>query len=203
MPEWWSYGLGDFLLFSPRTYYRLIERYNSGLWPLHLVALAAGIALLAVQRRPTPGRTRAACAILAIAWAWVGWAFLHRRYATINWAAEYFACGFAVEAVLLAVVAGRPDWLRLGDRRGPAALIGTVVLALALVYPVMAPLAGRPWASGGVLRPPSRSDRHRHPRAPSPRPWIGPRRTPGDPHHMVRHRRGYMVGDGFAHLISA
>ena len=158
MPEWWSYGLGDFLLFSPRTYYRLIERYNSGLWPLHLVAVAAGIALLAVQRRPTPGRTRAACAILAIAWAWVGWAFLHRRYATINWAAEYFACGFAVEAVLLAVVAGRPDWLRLGDRRGPAALIGTVVLALALVYPVMAPLAGRPWPAAecfGLLPDPT------------------------------------------------
>ncbi len=62
MPEWWSYGLGDFLLFSPRTYYRLIERYNSGLWPLHLVALAAGDrparSPAATHARPDPSRLR-------------------------------------------------------------------------------------------------------------------------------------------------
>ncbi len=144
MPEWWSYGLDDFLLFSPRTYYRLIERYNAGLWPLHLAGLAAGIALLALQRRPTPSRIRAACAILAIAWAWVGWAFLYRRYATINWAAEYFAWGFVAEAVLLAAVAARPD--RLRPSHGPTALIGTAVLVLAVVYPLVAPLFGQPWA---------------------------------------------------------
>lgn len=28
MSEWWSYGLRDLLLFSPRTYYRLFELYN-------------------------------------------------------------------------------------------------------------------------------------------------------------------------------
>ena len=102
MPEWWTYGLGDFLLFSPRTYYRLIERYNAASWPLHLVGAAAGLSLLALHRRITPLWTRVVCAVLAAAWGWVGWAFLWRRYATINWAAEYFAWGFAAEAVLLA-----------------------------------------------------------------------------------------------------
>jgi hypothetical protein len=28
MSEWWTYSLWDFLLFSPRTYYRLFELYN-------------------------------------------------------------------------------------------------------------------------------------------------------------------------------
>jgi hypothetical protein len=29
MSEWWSYSLSDFLLFSPRTYYRLFDLYWS------------------------------------------------------------------------------------------------------------------------------------------------------------------------------
>ena len=29
MSEWWTYRLSNFLLFSPRTYYRLFELYNS------------------------------------------------------------------------------------------------------------------------------------------------------------------------------
>ena len=33
MSEWWTYSLSDFLLFSPRTYYRLFELYNLAIWP--------------------------------------------------------------------------------------------------------------------------------------------------------------------------
>ena len=158
MPEWWTYGPGDFLLFSPRTYYRLIERYNAEFWPLHLVGVAAGISVLVLRRRSAPMGTRVVCAVLAVAWAWVGWAFLWRRYATINWAAVYFAWGFAAEAALLAAVAARPDRLRLSERQGPAAWIGTALLVLVLIYPLMAPLAGRPLSqseSFGMLPDPT------------------------------------------------
>ena len=48
MSEWWTYSLSDFLLFSPRTYYRLVELYNLAIWPAQLVALAIGAAILAV-----------------------------------------------------------------------------------------------------------------------------------------------------------
>ena len=33
MPEWWTYSLSDFLMFSPRTYYRLFELHNAAIWP--------------------------------------------------------------------------------------------------------------------------------------------------------------------------
>ena len=39
MSEWWTYRPSDFLLFAPRTYYRLIELYNVEWWPLHLAVL--------------------------------------------------------------------------------------------------------------------------------------------------------------------
>ena len=42
MSEWWTYSLSDFLLFSPRTYYRLFELYNVAIWPLQLVSPRAG-----------------------------------------------------------------------------------------------------------------------------------------------------------------
>ena len=41
MTEWESYRLSDFLLFSPRTYWRLFELHNEALWPLPLLAMKA------------------------------------------------------------------------------------------------------------------------------------------------------------------
>ena len=34
--EWWSYASRDFLLFSPRVYWRMFELHNEALWPLPL-----------------------------------------------------------------------------------------------------------------------------------------------------------------------
>ena len=51
MSEWWTYSLSDFLLFSPRTYYRLFELYNLAIWPAQILALALGLAILALWLR--------------------------------------------------------------------------------------------------------------------------------------------------------
>ena len=87
MPEWWTYSAEDFLLFSPRTYWRLIERHNEALWPAQLPALLLGIAILWLLLRPRPWSHRAVAGSLAVLWGWVAWSFLWERYATINWAA--------------------------------------------------------------------------------------------------------------------
>ena len=50
MPEWWTYSLADFLLFSPRTYYRLIERHNDAVWPAQLVTLGLGVLIAGLLR---------------------------------------------------------------------------------------------------------------------------------------------------------
>ena len=123
MSEWWTYTLSDFLLFSPQTYGRLLERYNASVWPAPLVAFLAGTAILALLRRPTTGRSRAVAALLATGWVWVAVAFLLERYATINWAAVYFAGAFALEAVLLlglGVLAGTPLFEAGPDAAGRA-----------------------------------------------------------------------------------
>jgi hypothetical protein len=152
MPEWWTYGLSDFLLFSPRTYYRLFERYNLAVWPAHVLTIALGLGVLWTVRRPTPARSRAVAVALGALWAWVAWAFVWRRYAEINWAAAYLAWLFLLEAALLGWRGCLPGRLSLRPRKDAAGSIGIALFAFSVaVYPVLAPLAGRGWRSAEVF----------------------------------------------------
>ncbi len=140
MSEWASYTLSDFLMFSARTYFRLIELYNVAVWPLQLLAVAAGIAVAVLAQR---GGERAAAVLLGVCWLWVAWAFHIERYATINSAALYFAAGFALQGLLLIAV-GRVQMLF--SRAGCG-----VLLAVLIGYPLLALADGRPWMQGEVF----------------------------------------------------
>src|SRR3954467_3726807 len=100
MSEWWTYSLTSFLLFSPRTYYRLFELTNAEVWPAQVIALAGGAAILGLILGPLRWSGRAVAAILVAVWLFVAWAYLLQRYDPINWAAGYFAIGFALQAAL-------------------------------------------------------------------------------------------------------
>jgi hypothetical protein len=152
MPEWWTYSLSDFLLFSPRTYSRLIERHNLALWPAQLATLALGAAAGVLLRRSTPQRSRLAAIILALVWAWVGWTFVARRYATINWAASYLAWLFAIEVVLLGWLVVGSGSVRLGGWRGARGRAGALLFTVALaLYPLLAPALERGWSRAEVF----------------------------------------------------
>ena len=75
MAEWWTYALSDFLLFSPRTYYRLFELYNAAVWPEQVLAAAAGLAIAAMLRKPRPWQGRVVAGLLAACWLWIAWAY--------------------------------------------------------------------------------------------------------------------------------
>jgi Family of unknown function (DUF6064) len=152
MPEWWTYGLTDFLLFSPRTYYRLIERHNLAVWPTQLVTLAVGVIIAALLRRPARGRSRAIAGMVALLWAWVGGAFVAGRYTTINWAASYFAGLFAAEVLLLGWLGVAKASLRFGGRWDAAGLLGTLLFTGSVaLYPLLAPVLGRGWTQSEVF----------------------------------------------------
>jgi len=152
MSEWWSYRLSDFLLFSPRTYYRLFELYNAEVWPAHLAAFAVGLALLVVSLQGRAWAARAACAMLAACWLWVAWAFHLQRYATINWAAAGFAAAFAIEGLLLLLAGVFAARAGLRTRRGWRGNIGLGLLLFALfVQPWLGVLQGRPWSQAELF----------------------------------------------------
>lgn len=144
MSEWWTYTLSDFLLFSPRTYYRLLELYNADVWPLHIVMAIAGVAIAMLLSRDAPW-PRAAAIALAACWGWVAWAFQLERYAQINWAAPWFAAAFALQAVLLASWGVFSKTLAHPARSSRALTL--LALTVIVAYPALAPLAGRAWTS--------------------------------------------------------
>lgn len=176
---WSTYRPSDLLLFSARTYRRLFELYNADHRLLNM-SLAAGVAVLLLVvaavhwRAPAAGRAgtddgragdddrahavtrksmRAAAlatACLALAWAWIGWAFHLQRHAAINWIAPAFAAAFFVQTLLLTVRA----WRLRQEASGPAAgkgkasarrqLVAHLLLALTILYPLIGLLLGRP-----------------------------------------------------------
>ncbi len=148
MSEWWSYTLADFLLFSPRTYYRLLELYNLAIWPAQFAGVAIGLGVVALLVGKRGRHDRLIAGLLAACWLWIAWAFHFQRYAQINWAAPWFALAFALQALLLVVfgvLGGRIVWQTSGgsERWFALSLVAIVVLG----YPWLAPLAGRPWTS--------------------------------------------------------
>ena len=150
MSEWWSYSLSDFLMFSARSYYRQFALMNREWWPLQLLALAAGAAILGGIMHRRLASARLAFALLGLAWLWVGWAYHLQRYADINTGAPYFAAAFFLQAGLHAWMAwkapARPDMLP------PAARMALPLMLLALVgYPLLAPLHGRGWWQAEVF----------------------------------------------------
>lgn len=147
MGEWSSYSLEDFLMFSARTFDRLVERHNAALWPWHLAAAAAAVAILLLLGRRAAGASRTAAALLAAAWASAAWLWLAQRFATIQSGGAAMAAAFAVEAALLAWAGAARGRLALSPRLDVASRAGVALLVYGLLlHPLVAPLAGRPWA---------------------------------------------------------
>ena len=100
MTQWWTYGLSDFLMFSPESYWRLVARHNAAWWAWQLLAallplLFAGL-LQAGSARARSGLLLA----LALSWAWVGGAFHALRYREIFIAAPWLAAACGLQALL-------------------------------------------------------------------------------------------------------
>jgi hypothetical protein len=146
MSEWWTYTLGDFLMFSPSNYWRLVENYNREVWPAQVAGLIAGIAACGLTLSHRPRAAGLQALLLAAAFVWVGWAFHWQRYATINWAARYVAFAFWTQAGLLLLLALLPV-KRAIKETGAAQKIGWfLALAGLVIYPLGSAWDGKTWS---------------------------------------------------------
>jgi len=150
MSEWWSYGLSDFLMFSPQAYWRLVARYNAAWWPAQGLALAANLALLLLLRSSRTVAARVVFVLLALAWAWTGWAFHAERYSEIFLAAPWLGLACGVQALLLlgGAVLPLPAAAAAG---GAMRAAGRALVVVALAFPLLAPLQGRGWSEAEVF----------------------------------------------------
>ncbi|RAI42748.1 DUF6064 family protein [Rhodoplanes roseus] len=151
MPEWWTYGLSDFLMFSPRVYHRLLAATNAALWPAQIGTILLGLAAAVLTAVPRRGRERVLWPVLGLLWMVVAWAFLWERYAVINWGALYAVPAFVLQGVLL-IGAGLFGAVRLPTSRDRTTTTGAVLLvAIVLGWPLLAPLSGRPIETAEVF----------------------------------------------------
>ncbi|EPC03107.1 hypothetical protein L861_22620 [Litchfieldella anticariensis FP35 = DSM 16096] len=144
MSDWWTYRPEDFLLFSPRVYWRLIELHNQALWPWQLLALLLGGLVLAGMLRPRPWSNRLIAALLAVAWVFVAWTFLWQRYATINWAVTYVVPLFVLQALLLIGFGTLKGEVIMTMRWSVPRLLGIALFLYALLlHPLLPIVVGR------------------------------------------------------------
>ena len=152
MSEWWTYRLTSFLLFSPQTYYRTIERYNVDIWPAQVAGTAIGVAIIGLLTVKGATRGRIIAALLSGCWLWIGWSFHYQRYAQINWVAPWIGAAFALEALLLAAAGGVARSTTMFTAAGHAFRIAIALIVMIVVgYPLLAPLTGRPWTTAEVF----------------------------------------------------
>jgi hypothetical protein len=150
MSDWLTYKPEDFLLFSSRVYFRLLELHNEALWPAQLVMLALGVALFIIVLRGGATELRLAGLLLGVLWMWVAYSFLWERYAAINWAIAYIAPIFVAQGIALTLSPVRAN--NPFPTQGAARWCGLALLAGAiLLYPLVAPALGRPWSAAEVF----------------------------------------------------
>ncbi len=128
LTEWWTYRPHDFLMFSPRIYWRLFASINEAWWPLALLlgttamlGLAIWVVMWIGSRQASgtgapSGRSWMLSAarwlqlrmqplpllmlsLLAAAWALVAVAFLWQGLTPIFWAAEAAVWAFGLQAL--------------------------------------------------------------------------------------------------------
>ena len=150
MSEWWTYRPEDFLMFAPRTYWRLFELHNQAWWPAQVLAVVAGLVIVVGLWRSRPAALRWATGLLALCSAFVAWAFLWQRYAEINWAAAAFAWAVVAQAIGLLVLAARPSLVLAAGRVRLRVGLGLLLWAV-LVHPLLATATGRPWVQAEVF----------------------------------------------------
>ncbi len=146
MGEWSSYRLDDFLMFSPRAWYRMLELHHRAWWPLQAVAAALGAGLLWTIHRRHAAALRLALVLVGAGLLFVAWAFHGGPHASINLAAPYYAVAFGIEGLLLVGLALLRRELVLARSDGWSGLAVALLALALLVYPALAPLWARPLA---------------------------------------------------------
>jgi hypothetical protein len=131
------------LPFSREQFFEVFSSYNDAVWPAQIVLYALALVALALALTPRSYSGRAACAVLALLWAWMGAVYHFVYFREVNPAATLFGAAFLLAAALFAwqgVVQGR---LAFECNRGARSAAGLLIVAYGLAfYPALAWLLG-------------------------------------------------------------
>jgi hypothetical protein len=125
------------LPFTRAQFLAVFAGYNEAVWPIQVVAVALGLAMLALVLMPSPRGDRLIAAGLAAMWVWTGLGYHALHFSTVNKAAWIFAAMFVLQGLLFVRVAVRGG-LAFRSGRTPAQRLGWVLVMYAFaVYPLI------------------------------------------------------------------
>jgi len=142
-----DYSLQDLMLFSPEVYFRSLHLYNQTMWPAHLIAALAILALgYLILIKPTTAQ-REVCVILGLSWALCGYFFHINHYSTINWFAQLYGTLFLLQAIMFFWQAySNPNTNALKQENSQIYLIGKILFILGgFIYPSLTYFEGKLW----------------------------------------------------------
>lgn len=126
------------LPFSVDQFFDVFGAYNRALWPAALALWAYALTGAAALARRGPRGGRWIAVMLAVQWAWAGIAYHAMFFSPINPAAWLFGGLFVAESTLLVWFGVVRDRLRFSSFGSPRHLFAWVLIAYALLYPLVA-----------------------------------------------------------------
>lgn len=129
--------------FTTDEFFDVFARYNLDLWPWQILAIAGGLAAVALLFWSSRAAAALILIILAAMWLVNGVGYHWLYFAPINPIARLFAAVFVVQALLLAWAALARPGLRLKPGNDLASILGLACIGFAiLLYPALGWLAG-------------------------------------------------------------
>lgn len=132
--------------FTTEQFFAVFAAYNTAVWPIQILAYAAGVLAVALLLRPSRSATLGIAAVLALFWAVNGLAYHWTWFAPINPIARVFAAAFVLQAILLAAAPILTPSLRFELRADTRSALGLALITYAMVvYPLIGALVGHTW----------------------------------------------------------
>lgn len=124
--------------FSIADFLDVFARYNTAIWPLHIVAYLLGVLVLAAALRPFRGSDRLVSGVLAALWIWVGAVYHLRFFREINGAALVFGIVFILQGLLFLALGVIGQQLRFQAKANAYGIVGGFFALFAMViYPAL------------------------------------------------------------------
>jgi hypothetical protein len=139
------------LPFDAEILFSYFAQYNRAIWPAQVFAWLLGTAALIAAFKPFGASDRLIGAVLVAAWAFSAVVFHYLHFATINFAAPFYAAFFLAEAVLIGwALVIRERELRFRPGRSGWAGLGLAIYAL-VIHPLIDGLAGHGWLGARLV----------------------------------------------------
>ncbi|MHB9130982.1 MAG: DUF6064 family protein [Armatimonadota bacterium] len=130
------------LPFSTEAFLDVFVRYNTAIWPLHVVVYALGILAVLAAVRPYRGSQQVITGILALLWLWVGAVYHLVFFRQINPAAMAFGMLFIAQGMLFLLTGFRSQQHYPAQTNLYSVTGGVFILYAMVIYPALGYIFG-------------------------------------------------------------